>query len=63
MSSETQINVRTNNGRVLIGSDTHGWFSMSPLMARNRAAELLVAADEAEGERPSHIYQVQAYTA
>lgn len=56
-----QLAVIGSKGRVLIGNKDDGFFAMSPFAARDVARRLLVAADEAEGERPSHLYQVQAY--
>jgi hypothetical protein len=54
--------ITTQDGKVAIGSKDEGLFVVSPWLARELARDLLVKADEAEGERPSHVYQVQAAT-
>ena len=47
-------------GTVVFGSRTFGLWEFAPSMARDIARQLLIAADGAEGNPPSHIYQVDA---
>lgn len=52
----------SNGGKVWVGTKADGFFVLTPEQARDLARVLLIEADEAEGERPAHVYQVQAYT-
>ena len=54
------IDVVPHDGLIWLGSQSAGFWRISPFLARNLARELLKASDEAEGNVPSHIYQVDA---
>lgn len=60
--STKELRVFCNEGRVYFGSKTTGFMLLPPQVARDLARQLLVQADEAEDIRPSHVYQVQAFT-
>ncbi len=50
--------VAATPGRVWLGDRIEGAHVMGPETAREIARRLLVAADEADGRTPAHVYQV-----